>query len=67
MVNLDHTGPMPTTRQTVEIGLITRRSLVQIQPPPLRHRWSARLVHRALGADAKISYPATGRGSRVTL
>jgi hypothetical protein len=33
--------------QTAQMGLITRRSEVQILPPPPLERWLARLVHRA--------------------
>jgi hypothetical protein len=42
-----YSGGQRKTGKTVQMGLITRRSWVQIPPPPLSNRWLARFVHRA--------------------
>jgi hypothetical protein len=39
---------------TGQMGLITRRSQVQILPPPPLKRWSAPLVHRAQAPDQRF-------------
>ena len=55
-IHQEYAGKLLQTSKTDEIGhrLITRRSEVQILPPPPLKRWSARLVHRARAPDQRF-------------
>lgn len=61
-VNLDHTSPLPTTRQTVEIGLITRRSrLTEFLGTNHRAGRDLRLVRDYWGPPRELSLSRAAR------